>query len=1480
MAFDQATRNRLQKFVSESRNLLTEEFTRQLQSEFGMDPNTGDVAKTESLTHLNNHGRETAKILREMQIHYGTSLSAKSEKEKSKQTILRIIREQAFTVLNRLCALRMAEARGFSLESVSKGFQSQGFQLYKNIAGMALGGTGDAYRQFVFSLFDEFSTELAVLFDRNNSQGRLFPREATLLALLDQINHFEIEPLWAEDETIGWIYQYFNSQEERKKMRAESQAPRNSRELAIRNQFFTPRYVVEFLTDNTLGRIWFEMTQGKTTLADTCRYLVKRPKEVFLKQGETAPEPDKDESTLTQEALLQQTVYIPYREFKDPRSIRMLDPACGSMHFGLYAFDLFERIYVESWEWQKSGERGQKTEGYRLLIEDYPTQEELLRAIPKLIIEHNIHGVDIDPRAVQIAGLSLWLRAQRSWHEQKTKPQDRPTIQRSHIVCAEPMPGSKDMLREFTSKLNPPLLGQLVETIFEKMELAGEAGTLLKIEEEIASTINHAKDEFNKELLRRKNDEGYLSGFAPERPMGLFDFAELLDDTQFWDTAEENILQTLRNYSEQTESQAGQKRLFAEDTARGFAFIDLCRKRFDVVLMNPPFGEFTDLTKEYAKTAFSNSSFEIDAAFVARGTQFLFEFGKTGVIANRTQLFKGLLEQWRVINFKNNSKIDTLVDLGYGVLDGAVVEATAFVLSHDDSEHALSLFIRALDTDNKAERILTSINVTPKSSFNIHEVFLQKFDFFNSLPAKRLAYWISRPFADAFIDLISLEGNYGYARQGLASADNFRFVRLVWEVSPSHQFAIRRGVDIIARWYNFAKGGEYSPYFQDLHLVINFENGGKELSTFPGSVIRNPSFYLKPALTYSERTASGFSPRALPAGCLFDSKGPIVASSEKVSNSGLLSFLMSRPAASFLEFLVAAGDSAVSGTAARQYTQSIVGAIPIPNFEQNELKLLEENANKVWTVKAQVDSYEETGRLFLCCPVAFGPILNGFVSIKDTVVNHFELLDSLDLQILEATWHTEQIVRDSYKFDFATREMLDREFGNHPLSFAEFSVVPDEFGRLFLMECDQVITELIERVGGGRSITKKCYFVNRKTELLSQYFGINIKSLYIQRQQQKLIPSSKFVEETKRFVSYIIGIIFGRWNVQFAIEGSQPPIVSDPFLPLPVSPPGMLQTNKGLPAEQKDISADYPVQIFWSGILVDDENHPNNIDVQVRNGIQTIWKDRSEAIEQEACEILNVNSIREYIRRPSFFFADHLNHYSKSRRQAPIYWPLQTPSCSYTLWVYYHRLTDQTLYTCVNEFVEPKLRQVEDTMRTLRSKNSRTNAEEREYAQLTALELELKDFRAELLRIAQFWKPNLNDGVQITAAPLWKLFQHKAWQKKLKETWQKMEEGEYDWAHLSYTIWPERVLRKCQTDRSLAIAHDVEEVFWEEVPVEKKTKKASAKKAKKKVELDEGEEGDEEEIAVEEPKTVWKPKVMTESQVNELIRELVERGRG
>jgi hypothetical protein len=254
----------------------------------------------------------------------------------------------------------------------------------------------------------------------------------------------------------------------------------------------------------------------------------------------------------------------------------------------------------------------------------------------------------------------------------------------------------------------------------------------------------------------------------------------------------------------------------------------------------------------------------------------------------------------------------------------------------------------------------------------------------------------------------------------------------------------------------------------------------------------------------------------------------------------------------------------------------------------------------------------------------------------------------------------------------------------------------------------------------------------------------------------------------------------------------------------------MLKNTDGLPARKKDVSADYPLCISWPGILVDDENHPEDIIARVREALEVIWIERADAIEGEACELLGVKTLRDYFRRPPGFFADHLKRYSKSRRQAPIYWPLSTAKGSYTLWIYYHRLTDQTLHTVLADFVDPKLKAVRAEISTLRETGNHRNRLE----ELLDMEKELADFHAEIERIIKLpWKPNLNDGVLITASPLWKLFRLPKWQKDLKACWEKLEKGEFDWAHLAYSIWPERVEEVCKKDRSIAIAHNLERLY-------------------------------------------------------------------
>jgi len=667
MAFDTATRNDLQKLVGRVRDLLVKEFTAKCQSDYGIQPD-GTALDLAQLAHRPEGEQVRARLLRDRLDHLAAGLTGPKRRAEATD---RMVREQAFTVLNRLCALRMCEERGLVLECVRQGTDSKGFQVFEK-AAQALGGDSfRRYRLYLELLFDELAVELGVLFDRFAPMGLLFPGEAAFREVLAQLNTPALAHIWAEDEAIGWVYQYFNSQEERQAMRRASSAPRNSRELAVRNQFFTPRYTVEFLTDNSLGTTWYQMRQGQTSLGEVCRYMIRRPGEVFLGPGDAVPDSDGAPTDGSP---------VAFRAKKDPRDIKLLDLACGSGHFLLYAFDLFEVIYREAWSDPDSppSEVTGKT-----LAQDYPSAADLGRAIPALILRHNLHGIDIDPRAAQIAALALWLRAQRAWQAQGLKPAQRPRVSRTNIVCAEPMPGEKETLRNFTAQI--PVLGQLLELIFERMRLAGEAGSLLRIEDEIRAAVEAARSQQQGDGKPEQGD--LFPGLAPPKQQEFrFDLSGVAQEA-FWEQAEDHILRELRHYAEAADASDGMtRRMFAEDAAAGFAFIDLCRQRFDVVVMNPPFGAASAGSKDYIARAYPRSKNDLLAACVERGVHWLHPGGMLGAITSRTAFFLTSYQKWRQGVVLGEARPTVMADLGYGVMDAAMVEAAAYVLQKQGAE--------------------------------------------------------------------------------------------------------------------------------------------------------------------------------------------------------------------------------------------------------------------------------------------------------------------------------------------------------------------------------------------------------------------------------------------------------------------------------------------------------------------------------------------------------------------------------------------------------------------------------------------------------------------------------------------------------------------------------------------------------------------------------------------------------------------------
>ncbi len=274
---------------------------------------------------------------------------------------------------------------------------------------------------------------------------------------------------------------------------------------------------------------------------------------------------------------------------------------------------------------------------------------------------------------------------------------------------------------------------------------------------------------------------------------------------------------------------------------------------------------------------------------------------------------------------------------------------------------------------------------------------------------------------------------------------------------------------------------------------------------------------------------------------------------------------------------------------------------------------------------------------------------------------------------------------------------------------------------------------------------------------------------------------------TDGFNSWLVGCAFGRFDPRLATGERPLPPEPKPFDPLPLRSPGMWPEGEE-PSRRPDI-------------LFDDEGHLDDLVALMREVSQRVGVDAPE-------------NLRSWLAKD--FFALHIKMYSKSRRKAPIYWQLSTPSASFSVWLYIHAFSKDTFFR-VQDYVERKFAEEERRHESLLKELAVTGtaARRRKLAAQETLVEELRTLLEEVKRVAPIWNPNLDDGVIINFAPLGRLVpQNKSWHKELKATWDSLCAGDYEWTHLAMHLWPERVVPKCASDRSLAIAHGLEEVLW------------------------------------------------------------------
>jgi hypothetical protein len=1321
MAITKAARSKIFTLVQEIKKLLVLEIASQLQQFYGIRPD-GSMLLVEQLPATEPEILHTARLLRQ-RIDYIKS-NIPSEKNKEVEAIKQLLNEQAFSILNRFATLRMAEERGIIKETIRKEYNSEGFQIFDSTTGQgAVAEQYIRYKWYLHSIFDELAIDLPSVFDRFSPYALIFPGEKAMRSLLAIINNEAVtmhreegkQPmnLWREDETIGWIYQYYNSREEISEMRDASSAPRNSRELAVRNQFFTPRYVVQFLTDNSLGRIWYEMTKGKTELIHKCQYLIRRPKEMFLDKGNTRPENAEEE-----------TDYIEHREIKDPREILMLDPACGSMHFGLYSFDLFEQIYTEAWDNHPE---------LMLDLRNSITRKQYINQIPEFIIRYNIHGVDIDPRALQIAALSLWLRAQKSFEKLNLEPGERPQITKSNLVLAEAMPGNVELLSALVKPLDAPLR-KLVTAIWDLMKMAGETGLLLRIEEEIDRNINEIADELNSDVKSSQLELG-----ADDRQMKAAERAAFYSTKKYRDSFLENaaseVFRILKELSETaTNGEAYQKLLFADDAARGFAFIELCRKKYDVVLMNPPFGAASEGSKKYIDLNYPTSKNDLASVFIDRMLILRNSIGAIGAITTRSIFYSTLHATWRKDQLICKNEICYFFDLGGDVLD-AMVEVAAYVLSQ--SMRKESLFIRATKEKNKENSIRDLDNNSNENIYNINSLA------FLALENAPFSYWINKSVAQTINNASKFERGETGARQGLATSDNNRFVRNRWEISEG----------LFEDWFGYLGGDDSCRWFYDQLLFMNWRGNGNEVKRFAemkyknaSRTIKNEDFYFRSGLSWAKRTAK-FQPYIVTEGFAPTTGRFLATFSEEVNPLFYCSLWNSE----YYDYII---KLSVEKDFQPTFITGNVNNLPDLKFSSDVCsKLIKIATDQIHRVK--------------------------FISELDEKSVFLNYNDQFKLQSLRMSFNILNTEIKSFKIDYLkTQEELNA-------------------------------------------------LIYRETKVSTQDRA-NIESILFNA--GNLEEGKDFDFEFNTFIesslTILIGGVFGRWDLRI-VKNWKRKWNNESFFKSREHCPFLFGKKEStldliLPEYHEEVD-----QIYKQPYPIDclkENASTKDVVSKLKEVIAYFWPDSASTIEFELQDHFGVSELTAIFTNPNKFFDAHLKDYSRNKRISPIYWPISTSSGSYTIWLYYPKLTDQTLVSVINNFLQPKIDEVNSQIKSLSNNSNLDNNGLKELNALKEFDHELEEMKKELLRITALpYKPNHDDGVLITAAPLFNLFRHAKWRKSTEDCWKALEKGEYDWAHLACSIWPDRVSAKCKKDLSMAIAHGLENIC-EIKPKEKKAK--------------------------------------------------------
>jgi hypothetical protein len=793
----------------------------------------------------------------------------KATKDEVRQRYLKTAEKlAAATFLNRLIVIKQMEAHELIKPAViTGGWQSSGYREFRDFAPEFLKDETEGYGTLLQLLYDELSLELPGLFG-DVGVTALFPIPAsTLRAVIEALNQPELKDAWLDDTTLGWVYQYWNDPErEALDAKLNGGGKVEPHEIASKTQMFTERYMVEWLLHNSLGQMWLAMYQRRGWTAEveadgTLQRLETRRKEWREKRekGEVsldALRPIESESEelwkywvpqpLTEDAVK----YAP----DSVREIKILDPACGSGHFLVIAFGLLFALYRE--EARHRGESWNEV------------------SIVESILENNLYGIDIDPSAVQIAAAALILKARLICPEASPRFLNLVASNLQLGSLPENDPALVELRREVTETTGIP--EKLTNQIVQALKGADYLGSLLKVD----TAVDEAISNYEKSLVKPIQGSLFESVYAENEANDLASRSQKMKDS---------LLEKLEQFLARcTNGDDLGLRLRGEQLAAGIRFIRMIQENYyDLVIGNPPYqGTSKMVDAAYITKHYPRGKADLYAAFLERGLQLAKVGGVSAMLTMRNWMF---IQQYSAIRQYLIETFDLRLigDLETGAFEevsGAqVVLSVAMSIFNKSSPHIeKSIAFRPAPGDLKSAG-----NTARKRAAVLAQVgrFEFKSDRFNAIKEKPLIYWWNDDFLRHYAETPKL-GDETHVRQGLATSNNTRYLRLPWEVSIENILLRTANLNVSFcnshNWIPFIKGAVGKLWFEPLSDIIEWSNHGLALKTYAQKLyrsytrtIKNEEYYLKNGISYSTIGAL-FSARVRRYQSIFDVSGSSV----------------------------------------------------------------------------------------------------------------------------------------------------------------------------------------------------------------------------------------------------------------------------------------------------------------------------------------------------------------------------------------------------------------------------------------------------------------------------------------------------------------------------------------------------------------------------------------------------------------------------